>query len=191
MAIYNRICLTGNLSDSELLNLISEGGTNREAAFRELFGRYSKKVYFYCRKFTGNNSIAQDITQDTFLKLLEYLATGKNADNSVSLIFRIAKNLCINSIKYEKRYESFDNTGNFSYNDRTNETKELAIMIESALELLPEDHKDAFCLQMYCGFSYEEIAEINNVPITTIRNWIVRAKIKLRKILSPYFEDSK
>jgi DNA-directed RNA polymerase specialized sigma24 family protein len=44
---------------------------------------------------------------------------------------------------------------------------------------------------MYCGFSYEEIAEINNVPVTTVRNWIVRAKIKLRKILSPYFEDSK
>lgn len=177
-------------SDNDLLTRISEGGSGKEEAFRQLFHRYSKKVYFYCRKFVGCQVTAEDLTQDTFLRLLEYVTTGKKAENSVALIFRIAKNLCINSLKYESRYNTLNEEINLIYNDNTNETRELAKMIESALELLPENQKDAICLQLYCGFTYEEIAEINDVPVTTVRNWIVRAKTKLRKILTPYFEDS-
>ncbi|GAB1370813.1 hypothetical protein MASR1M45_08750 [Candidatus Kapaibacterium sp.] len=57
------------------------------------------------------------------------------------------------------------------------------------LELLPDMHKEAFILQAFQGLSYSEIAAVLDVPVTTVRNWIVRAKSKLREILLPYFES--
>lgn len=179
------------LSDSDLIKEINQNNPGREQAFREIFRRYSKKVYFYSRKFTGCSAIAEDITQDTFIKFLDFIASGRNIDNTVALLFRIAKNLCINKVKYESRFEELSENGSLIFKDKTNESAELAQMIESALELLPENQKDAICLQLYCGFTYDEIAVMNDVPVSTVRNWIVRAKTKLRKILTPYFEDSK
>jgi len=163
----------------------------REAAFKEIFGRYSRKIYVFCRKFTGNDTISEDITQDVFLSLIRYLDSGNRVDNLQGLLFRTAKNLCINRLKSSPKLEVFLEDSIPALPETSYESKELAFMIETALELLPDEHREAFCLQMYCGLSYSEIAEINDVPLTTVRNWIVRAKLKMRKILAPYFEETR
>ena len=64
-------------------------------------------------------------------------------------------------------------------------------MIDSALNLIPEEQAEAFMLQVYQGMSYNEIAEFFEVPVSTVRNWVVRAKKKLRDILIPYLESSR
>lgn len=176
-------------TDIELLDIIQSGNSLLEDAFREIFKRYSKRIYLFCWKFLSEKTLAEDITQETFLKLLKYMQDGKKVDNLKSFLFQIAKNLCINMKKVESRYDTILENYQDMYVDKTYENKELASLIESALNLLPEDHKEAFCLQMYSGLSYQEIAEINEVPVSTVRNWIVRAKAKLRKILSNYFEE--
>lgn len=178
-------------SDRELGELIADRNKLRESAFKEIFKRFSKRIYFYCRKILGNEIQAQDIVQDTFINFLKYLDSGKKIENPSSFLFRVAKNLCINLKKSEKKYqiEFDDNIDIPGYNYQ--ESNDLAELITASLELLPEDHRDAFCLQMYAGLTYAEIAELNNVPITTVRNWIVRAKLKMRSILTPYLENNK
>ena len=53
----------------------------------------------------------------------------------------------------------------------------------------PDDHREAVVLQLYNGYSYDEIGTMMNVPVTTVRNWVVRAKSKLRATLAPYFDN--
>ena len=66
---------------------------------------------------------------------------------------------------------------------------ELEQMIETALQLLPEEHKDALIMQTYSNMTYNEIAVIQEVPMTTVRNRIVRAKSRLRELLSGYVNN--
>lgn len=64
-------------------------------------------------------------------------------------------------------------------------------MIELAIELLPENYKEAFVLQVYEDFTYQEIADFLELPLPTVRNRIVRAKSKLRETLTPYLENQR
>jgi RNA polymerase sigma-70 factor, ECF subfamily len=176
-------------SDCELFDFLNQNSYLREAAFKELFNRYAKRIYSFCRKILANDRLAEDITQDTFLSLLKFCKESNQITNFPAFIFRIARNLCINQKKHIIKYEEFLEDETLVYNEFSQNNEELAKLIESALELLPEAHREAFCLQMYGGMSYTEIAEVHNVPVSTVRNWVVRAKVKLRKILMPYFEE--
>jgi RNA polymerase sigma-70 factor (ECF subfamily) len=69
------------------------------------------------------------------------------------------------------------------------EEQELTKLVAMSLDLLPEEYREALTLQIYGGLSYQEIGESMGVPVTTIRNWIVRAKQKMQEILAPYYEE--
>ena len=72
-----------NYTDIELLELTGRKGSRNASgdAFKELFRRYSKKIYFYCRKFLDNNVLAEDAVQEVFLKLLNYVQSGNKISN--------------------------------------------------------------------------------------------------------------
>lgn len=74
--------------------------------------------------------------------------------------------------------------------DEKYENKEMLEIINKALDLLTDENKEAFVLQVYEGMSYQEIADLTNLPVSTIRNRIVRAKMKLREILAPILNEN-
>ena len=76
------------------------------------------------------------------------------------------------------------------FEDSRIEAEETSKILQMSLDLLPKDQREALVLQVYGGLSYLEIAEVMGVPMTTVRNWIVRAKDKMRKIVAPYFQES-
>ena len=178
-------------TDNELMNAIIEGGDAKDRAFTEFYQRYANRVYSYCRKIIGDGRYADDIFQETFLKFLATVEKGTIIQNSLGYLLKTAKNLIYN---YHR-----DNLLNFieldeihcSTNDTTYESIEFSNIVEHALTLLPEEHKEAFVLQTYEGLTFNEISELTDVPLTTVRNRIVRSKRKLREILKPYLEYSR
>lgn len=180
--------INNTYSDNELYCLLTEGGKNYDYAFRELYGRYSKKVFFYCRKILNENSLADDAFQETFIKLTESAKRKIQVNSFGSYLFRIARNQCLNLKKKEHKNITFDE---FQFPDTENhqENSEVKEILSSALELLSEEQKEAFVFQYYCGMSYNEISDIMGAPVTTVRNWLVRSKAKLRIALLPYFEN--
>lgn len=175
-------------SDIELFSLLSEEGAVREQAFGELYARHSSRVYLYCRKILGDGNAADDIFQDTFIR---FLNAGSSPDrvmtNVPAFLLRIARNLCLNYKRDNKHVMVELDDYHMPTLDKQVENQEIAQLLSMALELLPDEYRDALVLQMYSGMSYEEIGEQLNVPVTTVRNWIVRAKKKMREILAPYF----
>jgi RNA polymerase sigma factor (sigma-70 family) len=69
------------------------------------------------------------------------------------------------------------------------ERSELIALLDVALEVLPDEQREALILQVYEDMSYQEIADFMNVPLTTVRNWVVRAKKRLRDELQQYWTD--
>jgi RNA polymerase sigma-70 factor (ECF subfamily) len=76
-----------------------------------------------------------------------------------------------------------------SYYDRPYEQKELLDILGRALDLLPDDYREAFVLREYNGLSYNEIAETVGISLDIVKIRIFRAKKKLREILAPYLVD--
>lgn len=174
--------------------LISRVALNKEPgkseAFSELYNRYSSKIYIYLKKIFNNESVADDIFQETFIKFLKKIEEGCSIDNVAGYLLRTARNLSMN---YKRDFSGNDivaiNDKDFIYEDKTLENIELSEVIDSLLNMLPDKHKEAFILQTYYGMSYNEIAELTDVPITTVRNRIVRAKSKLRELIAPVIEE--
>ncbi len=178
-----------NLTDKELLILINADDNKiKSSAFTEIYNRYNKRIYLYCRKVFGDKSFGDDVFQETFLKFLKAVENETNIDNVLSFLLKIARNLSLNQKRTNNKIFTELEEIHSIYIDKQYENKELGQLIEMAVELLPENYKEAFILQVYEDFSYQEIADFLELPLPTIRNRIVRAKSKLRETLTPYLE---
>jgi len=175
-------------TDAQLYALLRTEDGQKEAAFAELYSRYSSRVWLYCRRIVGDEALAEDLFQDTFLRFLKSASQEREMTNVPAYLLRIARNLCLNAKRDHKTTVALEDF-HFQFEDRSAEHAELARLVAMALDLLPEEHREAISLQTYGGLSYQEIADIMGVPMTTVRNWIVRAKRKMRGILTPYLTD--
>jgi RNA polymerase sigma-70 factor (ECF subfamily) len=178
-------------SDLELYaQLIREDAAAHEA-LTQLYRRYSQRIYTYCRKITGDNHVAEDLLQETFMKLLDSGRMGRVIENFPAYLMTIARNLCLShkarSVRQFVPVEDFHLTAL----DVPYEQKELLQLIQTALELLPDAYREAFILREYNGLSYLEIAEVIGESIDVVKVRIFRAKKRLRDVLAPYLNDLK
>ncbi len=173
-------------SDKQLFAMMGDE-LHREASFRELYRRYEQRTWAYCMVCVHSESRAKDLIQELFLRVFRAACKGTVVENVGAYIMRILRNLCIDDIRAHA-------TENVDIDDiELPELQsdyyrfELQQMVESAIQLLPLEYREALVLQTYGELSYEEISDELQLPVSTIRNRIARAKTRLRKILEPYF----
>jgi RNA polymerase sigma factor (sigma-70 family) len=180
-------------SDQELYALL--GGAKREsdAAFAEIYRKYSGNVYRYCLRVMQNEAAAKDIFQDTFLRMLRHAKKEKDVRNLPAFLLRIARNLCLNARRDSNSDPLAAPVSEDAIEELISPSVESAIdehemsqLLLKSIELLPEHQREAIMLQTYAGLSYDEIGMVMQVPVSTVRNWIVRGKERLRKIITPY-----
>ncbi len=178
-----------NIEDLALYQFLKDERT-KEAAFKELYSRHSARIFAYCTRILGSRDLADDIFQDTFLSFLKSAEQEREMTNVPAFLLRIARNLCLNKKReLRKSYVSIDDI-DLGYNDRTIENREMTDIVVRAMDLLPDEHREAIVMQTYNGMSYNEIADFCGVPMTTVRNWIARGKRKLKEIIEPYYAVS-
>lgn len=179
-------------SDIELYSLLQSNDVAvRDASFREIYKRNSSRVFVYCRRILGEKAIADDAFQETFSLFFKASSVEREITNLPAYILRIARNVCLRMRERQQAHPtaSFDESLFHHKETHSVETAELAKLIALALDLLPEDQREALVMQAYNDLSYQEIADIMNVPVTSVRNWIARGKKKLRDTLTPYWSD--
>lgn len=175
-------------TDPELFELVQSQGNLANDAFSELYDRHSPRVFAYCRRFLGNKEEAQDVLQETFIRLYKSSKRDREMTNVPAFILTIARNLCVNSQKKKKPLVSYEEFMVVRENYNKDE-EELLDLIKMAMELLPEDYKEVFILREYEGLSYQDIADITDSSMANVKVRIYRAKQKVKDILSPYLED--
>lgn len=174
-------------TDEELFSLLSGG---KKEAFVELYTRYRGRIYAYALRMVGDKDRANDIFQETFVRVYQQcLDSRRNVLNVSAYLFTTARNLCLNAIRDQKPTTAVEDFHQVVYQP-SHENIELAELVKTALELLPIHHREAFVLREYDGLSYQEIAEITGQTLASVKIHIYRAKEKLRKILSPYLEEA-
>jgi RNA polymerase sigma-70 factor, ECF subfamily len=187
------------LDDREVVALACKG---REAAFRELLARYEKPVFSLVVRMVRNPSLAEDLAQEAFIKAFHALGSYDPTYKFSSWLFKIANNLTIDHLR-KRQLDTVSihggpdaRTGEEEARTRisvadTSETpeeytanRELGGQIEDAIGRLRPEYRTAILLRHVEGRSYEEVAEIMEVPLGTVKTYIHRARNELKELLS-------
>jgi RNA polymerase sigma-70 factor (ECF subfamily) len=143
-----------------------------------------------------NHTIAEDVFQDTFVKVIKSLQQGKYIENGkfVSWVMRIAHNLIIDHFRREKQLNTFSNDS--STIDIFNSTRfseknveehmvheQILSEVRGLVDSLPDEQKEVVLLRHYAGLSFKEIAEQTNVSINTALGRMRYALINMRKVM--------
>jgi len=187
-----------NLPDADVVALARKG---REDAFRELVRRYERPVFSLIFRMVHDSATAEDLAQDTFIKVLSHIDRYRPEFKLSSWLFKIANNVAIDHLRRrqvdtvsisgsphaqdaaETAATSFDiASGDESALDEI-ESKELGSTIEKAIARLRPEYRSCILLRHVEGRSYEEIAATLDLPLGTVKTYIHRARHQLREAL--------
>jgi RNA polymerase sigma-70 factor (ECF subfamily) len=181
------------ISDYELIMRFIKG---EQSCFEDLIHRHKNKVFAYISLYIRDQALAEDIFQDTFLKVIQSVKSGRYYDNGkfISWVMRIAHNLIIDHFRRVKQmntvsndnYESdIFNSTRFAENNVEDDMIKRQVQkdIRKMITQLPDDQREVVILRHYAGLSFKEIAEITGVSINTALGRMRYALINLRKIM--------
>ena len=187
------------LSDQEVV-LIARAG--RETAYRELIRRYERPVFALLFRMVRDRELAEDLAQETFIKALNAIESYRPEFKFSSWIFKIANNAAIDHLRRrELDTLSLDGSPHAETPEQMQatalqigarqespldavEAKELGGAIEQAIAQLRPEYRSCILLRHVEGRAYEEIAEILNLPLGTVKTYIHRARNELRQTLA-------
>ncbi|GGH05313.1 sigma-70 family RNA polymerase sigma factor [Sphingobacterium alkalisoli] len=187
--------LSKNKSDQELIQEYINGD---EAGLRILIERYKSKIYTSIYIQVKDEYLAEDIFQETFIKVINVLKAGKYNDEGKFLpwVMRIAHNMVIDHFRREKRGLNIVNADGFDifevldFADEDAESKivrtQRDIDLKKIIQLLPDDQKEVLIMRHFCDMSFKEIAEITDVSINTALGRMRYALSNLRKIIEDH-----
>jgi RNA polymerase sigma-70 factor (ECF subfamily) len=183
-------------------DLVALARTGSEKAYRELLDRYQRPIFSLVYRMVRDRELAEDLAQETFIKVFNNLQHFNPKYKFSSWIFKIASNLTIDALrKKELDTISVDGSRNAVTTDEVEatritvesrdenpeellEAKELGAEIEEAIGRLRAEYRTAILLRHVEGRPYEEIAEIMGIPLGTVKTYIHRARGELRESLA-------
>ncbi len=181
------------LSDRQLLGAYLSGDQN---AISILIERHSKRVLDYIRMMVKNDEIADDIYQETFIKVVRFIDDGRYTDNGkfLSWVLRIAHNQVIDHFRQAKQHNNltesdagYDILNTRKFADSSIEDHLVNEQIEADLrklvDNLPAEQKEVVVMRYFGEMSFKEIAEQTNVSINTALGRMRYALINLRKMI--------
>lgn len=175
--------------DRELIRRLRGSKSESEAAFTEIYDRYSSKIYAYCLRILGNKDNAEDIFQDTFYNFYKHVNQEHENLNIQRYLIKIARNLSLNFKRNHKATIPIEDLEFILESPANNDEAELQDLIKYAIELLEPEYREPLILRVYNGLQYDEIGEVCNISGGNARIRVFRAKDKLKMILNPYLQD--
>ena len=180
-------------SDQVLLKSYLAGN---KSAISQLIERHTKRVSDYIRMMVKERDVADDILQETFIKAVRVIDSGKYSDKGkfLSWVMRIAHNQVIDYYRAAKNARQinesdagYDVLGTIRYSEQTIEDQIISEQVEeqvrNLIEMLAPEQREVIKLRYYEGLNFKEIAEITNVSINTALGRMRYALIHLRKLI--------
>ena len=179
-------------SDQELIQQYLDGN---ERAFEELLNRHRSKIYTSIYLFVKEQSLAEDIFQEVFIKIINTLRSGKynHEGKFVQWAMRIAYNMCVDQFRRKKRRPQVAPTESFDIFDvlHVSEDNMESTMIKSQtherirhlVDSLPPEQREVVILRHYADMSFKEISQLTRVSINTALGRMRYALINIRKMV--------
>ena len=174
------------LEDAQIVRQVLRG---KREAFSLLVERYQKPIFNFIYRFYGNYDLAQELTQETFLRCYQFLKSYDPGRKFSTWLYTVAKNLCIDELKKRKtaRELPLDDAIDFVERRGADGGPELDqqgqairheedVKLLAALQELPSAARTVLLLHYFQGLSYQEIGETLSLPVSTVKIRIFRAK---------------
>jgi RNA polymerase sigma-70 factor, ECF subfamily len=173
------------MSEYNDIQLVQDCLAGKRYAFEAIVDKYQKTMFNVALRMVNNRDDAEDITQRAFIKCFENLDSYNRSFKFFSWLYRIVTNEAINFLKsrkiltpIESDTESIDQNPEELYTDR-----ELSDMIVSGIAELKEEYRSIIILKHLEGLAYQEIAEILEIPVKTVKSRLFTARTLLRNLL--------
>ncbi|MDD9940695.1 MAG: sigma-70 family RNA polymerase sigma factor [Myxococcales bacterium] len=184
-------------------NLVKRLQNGDQSAYRALFDRYNRRAFAVAFGVLKNPEDAGDVVQDAFIKVHKHIGNFQGNSSFYTWLYRIVMNLAIDHLRKRRKTTDFDD--GIARDDaagdgalmpkiadaspgRNVQRRELTDHIQQALEQLPEYHRAVIVLREIDGLSYEEMAEVLEVPKGTIMSRLFHARKKMQEMLSGYID---
>jgi RNA polymerase sigma-70 factor, ECF subfamily len=184
--------------------LVQRAQKGDKTAFDLLVRKYQHRIAAVVSRFVRDYGECQDVVQDSFIKAYKSLHSFRGDSQFYTWMYRIAVNTAKNHLASRKRRPGaeveledaeFIDGGIYVQNNDTPEhellREELAQVVSKALAQLPDEIRQAITLREMEGLSYEEIAEVMNSPVGTVRSRIFRAREAIDARLRPLYEQQR
>ena len=183
---------TVELTDNELIARYQSG---YEPALKTLIARYEKRLFSYILISVKNKELAEDIFQDTFIKVINTIRSGNYHEEGkfFQWVMRIANNLKIDHYRKVQRMPMFESNSDFDIFDviSTHEDsveqkiirEQIYNDLQHVIEFLPKEQREVLVMRIYQDYSFKEISEMTGVSINTALGRMRYALINLRKII--------
>jgi RNA polymerase sigma-70 factor (ECF subfamily) len=184
-----------NKSDQELIRAYVNGD---EGGLRVLIDRYKNKIYTSIYIRVRDEYLAEDIFQETFIKVINTLKAGRYNDEGKFLpwVIRIANNMVIDHFRREKRApvvvdaDGYDIFESLNFSDEGLENKIMReqqdVDLKRLIQLWPDDQKEVLIMRHFCDMSFKEIADVTDVSINTALGRMRYALANLRRMIEEH-----
>lgn len=186
------------INETELIERLKEGD---DAAFKIIVEQWQDMVYNTILGIVQNETEAEDLAQDVFIKVFEKIGTFKGDSKFSTWLYRIATTTALDHLRSKKRkkrfgfLQSLSGTGgeekeqlpDFNHPGVSLDNKERATVLFKAIEGLPDNQKAAYTLHKLEGLSYRDVSEVLNTTVSAVESLMSRANQNLRKQLEDYY----
>jgi RNA polymerase sigma-70 factor (ECF subfamily) len=184
--------------------LVAKCQKGDKQAFELLIKKYQRRIFHLIYRITQDPAVVEPLAQDVFLKAYRSISSFRGSSRFYTWLYRIAVNTSLSHIKKESVGENRERTLEYELNSsslqpdsmKTEDPEELFMRKEffkhllESLRRLPEELRTAVILREFSGMNYEEISEVMEIPLGTVRSRIFRARARLREMLEPYVYET-
>ena len=185
------------INETELIAQLKQGD---ETAFKTIVEQWKDMVYNTILGIVQNETEAEDLAQDVFIKVFEKISTFKGDSKFSTWLYRIATTTALDHLRSKKRKKRFgflqslgggndekESIPDFHHPGVSLDNKERAAVLFKAIESLPENQKTAYTLHKLEGLSYRDVSEVLNTTVSAVESLMSRANQNLRKELEEYY----
>ena len=180
------------IKDAEIIALMQDSQT-QEKGVRMMMDAYQSRLYWHIRRIIVDGDLAQDTLQDTFIKAYQNFHQFKNDSQLYTWLYRIATNEALQQINKLKKMQKTDEDPeyymqNLVADNSQSDAEEIQVFLQKAIQTLPEKQKLVFMMRYYDDLPYEEISQIVDMSVGTLKTNYHYAKLKIEEYIKENYE---
>ncbi|WP_027376854.1 RNA polymerase sigma factor [Kaistella palustris] len=179
--------------EAEIIDLMSSE-RSREKGVRLMMDAYQSRLYWHIRRLIVDHALAQDVLQDTFIKAYQNFHQFKQDSQIYTWLYRIATNEALQQLNKMKKMQKSEEGAEYHLQNLVAENvsadaDEIQVLLQKAIQSLPEKQKLVFTFRYYEDLPYEEISQILDMSVGTLKTNYHYAKQKVEEYIKANYHE--
>jgi len=181
------------VKDEDIIRLM-QSPENQEKGLRMMMDVYQSRLYWHIRRLVNDEDAAKDILQETFIKVYQNFSQFKKDSQLYTWLYRIASNEALQHLNKLKKMQKMEQDADVYLENQKAENSgrnadEIEILLQDAIQKLPEKQRMVFTLRYYDDLPYEEISKILDMSVSTLKTNYHYAKSKIEQYILDHSEE--